>query len=55
LDKNRNLQISRVKKHLEKFEEKSANWDKKDKNRYRDYYGPPYSYYYQFIDKENND
>ena len=55
LDKNRNLQISRVKKHLEKFEEKTKAWDKKDKNRYRDYYGPPYSYYYQFIDKKSND
>lgn len=54
LDTNRNLQISRVKKHLEKFDDSSSrNNDKQDKSRYRDYYGPPYSYFYQFI--ENNE
>ncbi len=55
LDKNRNLQISRIKKHLEKFEEKSTTWSKKSEARYRDYYGPPYSYYYQFLENNNND
>lgn len=56
LDKNRNLQISRVKKHLEKFEEIESEVkevEKKDGPRVRDYYGYPYSYYFQFVNKKD--
>jgi|AntRauTorcE11898_2_1112593.scaffolds.fasta_scaffold02780_5 hypothetical protein len=57
LDKNRNLQISRIKNHLKDFNDSTSNgYTKEDQPRYRDYYGPPYSYYYQFLEsKKNND
>lgn len=56
LDKNRNLQISRIKRHLKKFDafedDDKMQQKKKKKLRVRDFYGYPYSYYYQFIKDE---
>ena len=57
LDKNRNVQISRVKKHLGRFEEFESEevLDEKDGPRVKDYYGFKYSYYYQFVNKKGHD
>lgn len=55
LDQNRNLQISRIREHLSKFEKKEFDEDGASKKniRYRKYYGAPYSYYYQFFPRKN--